>query len=251
MANGEGPAIVVSPPSMVSTWPVTNQLSSLARYSAPAAMSAGCAGRSRRALPARTRLAPVDVGGVAGEDLRRHRRHGRPRHDRVDADVVRSELGGDRSRQPEHGRPWPPSRRAVRRRRRRRPGWTWRGSRRCGGGSSPPRRASCRAAYRAGRRRSSGRRRPCSSRAIEPTAPMIPALLNITSSCPNSATASSTAARTSGSSVTSVRMNRAASPSSAASCAALLDEQVGDHDPRRPPRRTAAPSPHRCRRRLR
>ena len=71
-----------------------------------------------------------------------------------------------------------------------------------------------------------------SSLAIEPTAPMMPALLNITSSRPNSATASSTAARTSASSVTSTRAKRASVAELAGEPRALFDQQVGDDDAR-------------------
>ena len=52
---------------------------------------------------------------------------------------------------------------------------------------------------------------------MRPTAPTIPALLNITSSRPKSATARSTAAATSASFVTSVDANLARSPSSSTS----------------------------------
>ena len=56
------------------------------------------------------------------------------------------------------------------------------------------------------------------SDAMGPTAPMMPALLKMTSRRPNSDTAMSTAAATAASSVTSVKANRVLSPSSVASC---------------------------------
>ena len=65
---------------------------------------------------------------------------------------------------------------------------------------------------------------------MEPTAPMIPALLNITSRRPKSAIASSTAARTSSSSVTSTRAKRAGFAELIGESSARFDQQVGDHD---------------------
>ena len=64
-----------------------------------------------------------------------------------------------------------------------------------------------------------------------PTAPMIPALLNMQSSRPHVSPASATAAATWSSSVTSVAMKRAASPSSSAVGLTGLDLDVGDDDP--------------------
>ena len=61
-----------------------------------------------------------------------------------------------------------------------------------------------------------GTRLPTEVSAMDPTAPRMPALLNITSSWPHRATAMPTAAATSSSDVTSVNANAAESPSSAA-----------------------------------